>query len=348
MHAYRVPESVGFNDPLRKTTMSTSVRQIRACSRTPLLRPLAAAAMTFAMAQAAHAEAPMLKNQPGFYRTMIGDIEVTALSDGTNHLPAGKMLKGISKEDMDKRLQAAFVTDPVETSVNAFLVNTGKKLILIDTGAGGVLDADSGHLLTSLKAAGYRPDQVDEVYLTHLHPDHEAGLTHKGKRVFPKAIVRADKKDADYWLNPANKAKASAINQEFFEVAEKSLKPYIAAGKFRPFEGDGELQPGVSSVANYGHTPGHNAYLVSSKGQRLLIVGDMIHVAAVQFPQPDVTIGFDTDEQEAMGDRRKAFDAVADARELIAGAHLSFPGIGHIVKDGSGYRWVPINYALVR
>ncbi len=332
-------------------------RSLRAVSPTPsrsrsaLLRPLAAATaalIALAVVHAAYAEAPLHKNQPGFYRTMIGDIEVTALSDGTNRLPAGKMLRGISKEDLEQRLQAAFVSDPVETSVNAFLVNTGKKLILIDTGAGGVLDADSGHLLTSLKAAGYRPEQVDEVYLTHLHPDHEAGLTHKGKRVFPKAVVRADKKDAEYWLNPANKAQASPINQEFFEVAEKSLKPYIAAGKFRPFEGDTQLQPGISSVANYGHTPGHNAYLVSSKGQRLLIVGDMIHVAAVQFPQPDITIGFDTDEKEAQQDRRKAFDAVADAKELIAAAHLSFPGIGHIVKDGSGYRWVPVNYALVR
>lgn len=315
------------------------------------LRPAAAATaalIALALVQAAYAEAPQHKNQPGFYRTMIGDFEVTALSDGTNHLPAGKMLTGISKEELEQRLQAAFVSDPVETSINAYLVNTGKKLILIDTGAGGVLDADSGHLLVSLRAAGYRPGQIDEIYLTHLHPDHEAGLTHQGKRVFPNAIVRADKKDADYWLDPANKAKASPINQEFFAVAEKSLKPYISAGKFRPFEGDTQLQPGISSVANYGHTPGHNAYLVSSKGQRLLIVGDMIHVAAVQFPQPDITIGFDTDEHEAQQDRRKAFDAVADAKELVAGAHLSFPGIGHIVKDGSGYRWVPINYALAR
>lgn len=312
---------------------------------------LLAAAITIgalSLTTPAMAAAPLIKTQPGYYRVMVGEIEVTALSDGTNALPAGKLLVGMEKAEIDKKLADSFLSDPVETSINAYLINTGKKLILVDTGAGGLLDKNSGHLLASLKAAGYAPRQIDEVYLTHLHLDHAAGLSRKGKAVFPNAIVRLDQKEADYWLSAENRAQASDIAKEFFAVAQAALKPYIAAGKLRPYQGDRELTPGVSSVVNYGHTPGHNAYLVASKDQRLLIVGDMIHVGAIQFAQPDITIGFDSDQHEAMSDRRKTFDAVADQRELVAAAHVSFPGIGHIVKEGAGYRWVPINYGLAR
>jgi glyoxylase-like metal-dependent hydrolase (beta-lactamase superfamily II) len=326
---------------------STRVRQLgRAALMAVLLG--GTAATTMSLATPAYAQAPLLKKQPGYYRVMVGDFEVTALSDGTNGLPADKLLNGISKDEINKKLNDAFLTDPVETSINAFLINTGKKLILVDTGAGGLLDNNSGRLQDSLKAAGYKPSQVDEIYLTHLHLDHVGGLTQHGRRAFPNAVVRVDKKEADYWLNDQNASTASQITKPFFGVAQTTLKPYLSAGKFRPYDGDTELVPGISSVANYGHTPGHNAYLVSSKGQRLLIVGDMVHVGVIQFAQPNITIGFDSDEHEAMADRRKSFDAIADQRELIAAAHVSFPGIGHLVKEGDGYRWFPINYGLAK
>ena len=297
---------------------------------------------------AAHAAAPLQKSQPGYYRLMVGNVEVTALSDGTNSLSANALLDGIGKDEIAKKLNDAFLTDPIETSINAYLVNTGKKLILIDTGAGGTIDKNSGHLVESLKAAGYQPGQVDEIYLTHLHLDHAGGLAKNGKRVFPNAVVRADRKESDYWLSAKNAATALRGGKKSFTVAVEVLRPYIAAGKFAPFDGDSELSPGISSVANYGHTPGHNAYVVSSKGQRLTIFGDLVHVGAIQFQHPEVTIAFDSDAHEAMSDRRRAFDAIADQRELVAGAHLSFPGIGHITKDGSGYRWQPLNYTLPR
>ena len=303
-------------------------------------------ALIASFALSAHAAAPMQKTQPGYYRTMVGDYEVTALSDGTLRLPASQLLAGIGKEDIGKTLEASFLSDPVETSINTFLINTGKKLILIDTGAGNNIGKDSGHVLDSLKAAGYKPGQIDEIYLTHFHQDHVGGLSKNGKRVFPNAIVRADRKESDYWLSAQNAAAAPDGAKHGFAVAAAALQPYIAAGKFVPFDADGELSPGIASVANYGHTPGHNAYLVSSKGQRLLVFGDLVHVGAIQFQRPDVTIGFDSDQHEAMTDRRRTFDAIADQRELVAGAHISFPGIGHIVKDGDGYRWYPLNYGL--
>src|SRR5450830_22261 len=191
----------------------TAVNQVSFASRFSrsalLAAVLATSALSVSVVTPAMAEAPIIKTQPGYYRLMVGNIEVTALSDGTNGLPADKLLVGMGKDEINKKLADAFLTDPVETSINAYLVNTGKKLILVDTGAGGLLDKDSGRLLASMKAAGYAPRQVDEVYLTHLHLDHAAGLTSKGKRVFPNAIVRADKKEADYWLSADNMAKAS-------------------------------------------------------------------------------------------------------------------------------------------
>src|SRR5262249_20469999 len=142
------------------------------------------------------------------------------------------------------------------TSVNGFLVNTGSKLVLIDTGAGGLAGPTLGKLLSSLKASGYSPEQVDEVYITHLHLDHVGGLaTADGRAVFPDAIVRLDAKDGNYWLSQQNLTAAPADMKSTFKGAMASLKPYAEAGRFKPFNGATELTPGIRSVSAYGHTP---------------------------------------------------------------------------------------------
>ncbi len=296
----------------------------------------------------AMAAAPMVKTQPGYYRHMVGDFEVTVLSDGTASLPANQLLVGEKADEIDRQLAASFLKSPVETSINAFLINTGSKLILIDAGAGTMFGADSGKLAKSLQAAGYRANQVDEIYLTHLHIDHIGGLLNGSQRAFPNAVVRADKKDADFWLSRENAAAAPKESKSFFDGAVSALQPYVDAGKFKSFSGDTELSPGIRSEANYGHTAGHNSYVISSKGQKLVILGDLIHVAAVQFAKPEITIGFDSDGHEAAEDRRKVFDGVVKSGDLVAGSHLSFPGLGHIAKDGKGYRWYPLNYGPAR
>lgn len=298
-------------------------------------------------AGSAWAQAPMVKTQPGYYRMMVGQFEVTALNDGTTQLPADKLLQGIKPDNLQRLLAVEHLRSPVETSFNAFLVNTGNKLILIDAGTGAAFGPDSGHLLQSLKAAGYSPEQVDEVYLTHLHLDHIGGLSDGTSRAFPNAVVRVDKKDADYWLDPAKAAAAPTAAKPYFEGAAKTLQPYIAAGKFTPFDHDQELTPGISSKAEAGHTAGHDNFVIQSGGQKLIVIADLIHVGAVQFPRPQVTIGFDTEPKEAAAQRRAAFDDAVKQGYWVAGSHLSFPGIGHINKDGNGYRWLPINYALV-
>ena len=309
----------------------------------------AAVILGMCLSVAAYAGAPQVKTQaPGYYRMMLGDFEVTALSDGTVGLPVTKLLTNTTPAQVNKALARAYLKDPVETSVNGYLVNTGSKLILIDTGAAGLFGPTLGNLAANLKAAGYQPEQVDEIYITHMHPDHVGGLMAGDKLAFPNAIVRADKHDADFWLSQANMDKAPKDAKGFFQGAMASLNPYINAGKFKPFDGDTELTPGIKAVASHGHTAGHTTYVVESGGQKLVLWGDLMHVAAVQFPNPSVTIQFDTDSKAAAVQRKKAYADAAKQGYWVAGAHLAFPGIGHLRADGKGYVWVPANYSSMR
>jgi glyoxylase-like metal-dependent hydrolase (beta-lactamase superfamily II) len=160
--------------------------------------------------------------------------------------------------------------------------------------------------------------------------------------------VRAGKADADYWLSQANMDKAPADKKDFFKGAMASINPYIKAGKFKAIDADGELVPGVSAMAEHGHTPGHTVYMVESHGQKLVLIGDLIHLAAVQFDNPQVTIAFDSDEKAAYAARKRVFDEAAKNGWLVGGAHLQFPGLGHLTTQGKGYRWVPVNYTQMR
>ena len=297
----------------------------------------------------AQAAAPLSKAPPvGFYRMMLGEYEVTALLDGTIAIPVAKFLTNTTPDEVEKALARQFLKDPVVLSVNAYLVNTGAKLVLIDAGGGQTYGNALGSLAANLRATGYQAEQVDEIYITHMHADHVGGLTSDGKAAFPNAIVRADKHEADYWLSQKNLDVAPKDEQKGFADAIAALKPYVDAGKFKTFDGDTDLVPGVRAHASRGHTPGHTTYFVESKGERLALWGDLMHVAAVQFPNPAVTISFDVDSKAAAVARQKAFADAADKGYWVAAAHLSFPGIGHLRKDGSGYAFVPANFAPAR
>lgn len=300
---------------------------------------------------AALAAGPMVKSQaPAFYRLMVGDIEVTALSDGTVKLPVKDLLTNTTPAKVGVALKRAFLPDMVETSVNSYLVNTGTKLVLIDTGAAGLFGPTLGNLLANLKASGYQPEQVDEIYITHLHPDHVGGLMAGNALAFPNAIVRADKADIDFWLDEAKMKAAPKDAQGFFQGAMASLKPYAAAGKLKAFEGNTELVPGVRSQATHGHTAGHNVFVIESKGEKLMLWGDLIHVAAVQFDDPKVTIKFDTETRSAAKERIKAYADAAKNGYLVGATHLAFPGLGHVraEKGGKTYSWVPLNYSSLK
>ncbi|WP_020652606.1 MBL fold metallo-hydrolase [Massilia niastensis] len=305
-----------------------------------------AAALAFSLAGPALAGAPMAKTPaPGYHRIMLGDFEITPLSDGTVDLPVEQLLSA-KAEKTRSVLDKSFLKTPLETSDNAYLVNTGAKLVLIDTGAGSFFGPTLGRMLANLKAAGYQPEQVDEIYITHFHGDHVGGLVNDSQAVFPNAVVRAHRHEAEHWLSQEKMDQAK--DKGGFKAAMAAITPYQKAGKFKPFDGDTELVPGIRAHATGAHTPGHTTYMVESKGQKLLLIGDLIHVAAVQMAEPAVTISFDSDQKAAARARKKAFDAAAKGGYLIGGAHLQFPGLGHLRTEGKGYRFIPVNFTQMR
>ncbi|MGK8198215.1 MBL fold metallo-hydrolase [Burkholderia cepacia] len=297
------------------------------------------------LASAACAAGPGGADQaPGFYRQQLGSLRIVALSDGTHPFPVDTVFRGISKDDIRRDLDRAFLEPPVQGSINAFLVDTGTKRILVDSGAGVLYGDCCGKLLTNLRAAGYSPEQIDEVLLTHLHKDHVGGIVTNGRMTFPNAVVRVNEIEANYWLDPDNKAQAPAFLASFFDAAAASVAPYVAAGRFKTFRGEATLAPGIRAVPMPGHTPGHTAYLIESGDAGLLAWGDIVHVAAIQLRDPDATVQYDSDADAARRTRRDTLKRVADKRYLVGAAHIAFPGLGHLRRDGDQYDWVPVNY----
>jgi glyoxylase-like metal-dependent hydrolase (beta-lactamase superfamily II) len=270
---------------------------------------------------------------PGVYHRRIGDIVVTAISDG--YLDGSmEVLRGISLAEGTQILADAF-RPARRSSVNTFAIFSAGRVALIDTGSGTYLGETVGHQMRNLRAAGIDPAAIDTVLLTHMHPDHSLGLTDRatGELLFPNAELAMHEREAPYWLDDANMARADERGRLVnFVYAREQLKPY--ADRMRGFAG-GEVFPGVTALPAPGHTPGHTMYLVESAGQSVLIWGDIVHVPEIQIPRPEVTVAFDVNPEDAIASRRRAIDMVMADKLLIAGMHLHFPAFSRLVmRDG--------------
>jgi glyoxylase-like metal-dependent hydrolase (beta-lactamase superfamily II) len=281
----------------------------------------------------------------GAYRHPVGSFEVIALNDGAIDLPVGMFL-GADPAEAGKLLAARSLSpDKSPTAVNAFLVNTGDRLVLIDSGSGALMGPSTGRFAANLAAFGIDPASIDVVAMTHVHPDHFGGLLTAQKIAFPKAQFVISEADTKFWLDESIAAKAPADAKPFFDMARVHVSPYIAAGNVR-FIADGqEVVPGMTAHSAPGHTPGHTMYRVTSGNDTLLIWGDIIHSYALQFAHPDWAIAFDVEPPKAIATRQKVFDMVATDKLTIAGAHVPFPGIGHVAKSGTAYAYEPLFWA---
>lgn len=279
---------------------------------------------------------------PGVHRFRVGRFEVTALLDG--HLDLGLELFPGARAEAVELLGKAFLSSsgPVRTSVNAFAVNTGDRLYLIDAGTNAGYLPTLGKLLTTFAAANIVPTQVDMLLVTHLHPDHVGGASRDGDALFSSAELVVPEADAAFWLDPATEARAPAELKPLFGIAHDASAPYAASGRLRRLDtATRTVAPGIEAVPLPGHTPGHSGYLIRDSGEALLIWGDVVHAAALQLPRPETAIVFDVDQSVAVQTRQRILDQVASERMRVAGMHLPFPGVGHIAKDGQGYAFVP-------
>jgi glyoxylase-like metal-dependent hydrolase (beta-lactamase superfamily II) len=297
-----------------------------------------------ALALIAAAPAPAKTQAPGYFRYAVGAFEVTALYDGYLRMPIA-LLHGIDEKAVTPLMAHEFADvneKGILTSVNAYLVNTGDHLVLVDAGLKGCVGEPLGHMTENLRAAGYRQEDVDTILLTHMHDDHVCGLTANDQRVFPNATVYAAEEEAAFWLSDSapNDAKHRRADR-----VRRALAPYQAAKVFRTFKPGAVLLPGVTAIDTRGHTPGHTAYLFESGSHKLLVLGDIVHAHAVQFAHPEVSMAFDVDQTAAAATRAALFPRIVGERWAIAGAHLPFPGIGHLRRDGNAYVYVPVEYA---
>ena len=302
-------------------------------------------AAPFVAPHLAFAKAPYAVVQaPGFYRLKIGSVEVTALSDGTVALPLAKLYTNTSKQHAQSALNDAFLPELVPTSVNAFLVNTGERLVLIDAGTGAYLGPSLGKLVANIEASGYKAEEIDDVVLTHIHTDHSGGLMSHGKLTFPNATLRVNEREAKFWLSAENAKVATGIVKQHFGEADQCVTPYVNAGKFETFADNAAPIPGLGSILYAGHTPGHSAITLESEGLKIVFWGDITHGDILQFDEPGVAIEFDIDQKAAVAARDIAFRQAVGGSYLVAGAHIAFPGIGHVRKDSTNYDWLPLNY----
>lgn len=295
--------------------------------------------------ESALAKAAMVRKAgPAFYRFKVGAFEVTVVSDGPLNLgpPSADVFKGVSKDEMTKFLESNYLPiDNVTLEQNTLVVNTGKNLVLFDTGVGKDLKAfgpDAGRQLANLKAAGINPSDIDAVILTHPHADHCFGImTANGKRNFPKAQLYMAQADYDFWTDESKGV--NDIMKLMVGGARKNLMPNRSR---MVFVKDGQdVVPGIQAIATPGHTVGHTSYMITSANQTLLNLGDVGHSHVISLERPKAEFSFDTDGKLAVESRLKTFDMLSKDRIRMVAYHFPWPGVGYIGKQGDAYRYFP-------
>ena len=276
---------------------------------------------------------------PGVYHRRTGDIVVTAISDG--YLDgAYEFMRDITPQDAERILKDAHRPAPPRISINCFVIHSAGRVALMETGSGNSMGPTLGKMPQNLAAAGIDTKSIDTILLTHMHPDHSNGLTDEhGAAKFPHIELVVAERDVAHWFDDAAMARATERQQmRFFRWAREQIAPYQNQRR----DAKGEVFPGVTAEPIPGHTPGHTAYRIASKGEQLLIWGDIVHIPDIQTRRPDVYMEPDVDGPAAIAMRKRVFDMVTTDRLLAAGMHMHFPGFLNLNRrPNGGYELVP-------
>ncbi len=297
----------------------------------------------------ASAKAPLAtKQNAGFYHYKIGDLQITAINDGFFDRPLDGFIKNAEPAALQQALaEAAMPSDKLRIPFTTSVINTGSKLVLIDTGNGNSGAPTSGAWMDNFKAAGYSPEQVDLIIFSHFHGDHINGLRLKdGSSPFPNAELMVPAAEWAFWMDDGQASRAPEAQKGNFANVRRVFDPVKA--KVIQYEADKELVPGIRSIATYGHTPGHTTLSVTSGNDKLLLLADTSNHPALFVRKPEWAIIFDIDAAAATVSRKKMLDmAIADKMQ-VAFYHAPFPATGRIVKDGAaGYQLVPTSWSGV-
>jgi glyoxylase-like metal-dependent hydrolase (beta-lactamase superfamily II) len=295
----------------------------------------------------AMAEAPSAADRqaPGIYRYKIGTFELTALYDGIWYRPiTDTFIRNAPFAEVEQALDTAFMPhDKLTTPFTTLIVNTGKKVVLIDTGTGGQISPTAGMIGANLAAAGIAPKSVDQIVISHFHPDHINGIKDKDNAlVFPNAEIMVPEAEWSYWMDDAN-MNAAPADQRLTFLNQRRIFSDIAKNVTR-YPPGAEATSGIETLPAPGHTPGHTVFAIHSDDQSLLVLSDTAQHPAIFARHPDWQAAFDVDGEQAVATRKKLFDRAAADRMLVTGYHFPFPACGHLIKTATGYEHVPLEW----
>lgn len=279
---------------------------------------------------------------PGYFRYMFGNYQITSIYDG---YATGDSSSYFGQEPQktenvwENNFSNTFIKNgkrSIKASSNIFIINTNKELILIDAGSGNSLESSMGFAPKNIALSGYKTKDINKILLTHAHPDHANGLTINGKMIYPNATVYLNKADYDFWIK---------ITPNLIATFE----PYQKKNQLVLFNTGDKITDEITAISLPGHTNGHTGYQITSNDEKMLFWGDIIHDADVQFSNMDVEIIMgkydETRVAQEINTAKEIVDEAAKNKELIGGAHLPFPGIGHVIKnETTGYQWIPVHY----